>query len=86
MIINICIYLGIYVLYFLCEYIMLYFYFLYSRKFEKYYIKNKMYDEFWEGVILRIYCLVFGVLFVDVGLVVKEFWYDFDFIFFVGIY
>lgn len=52
---------------------MLYFYFLYSRKFEKFYIKNKMYDEFWEGVTLRIYCLVFGVLFVDVDLVVKEF-------------
>lgn len=51
---------------------MLYFHFSHNRKLEKYYIKNKMYDEFWEGVMLRTYCPAPGVLFVDVGLVVKE--------------
>lgn len=51
---------------------MLYFHFSHSRKLEKYYIKNKMYDEFWEGVTLRTYCPAPGVLFVDVDLVVKE--------------
>lgn len=65
-------YLGIYYIFYV-NILLYFFYFLYNRKFEKYYIKNKMYDEFWEGVTLRIYCLVFGVLFVDVGLVVKEF-------------
>lgn len=55
-----------------CEYIMLYFHLSHSRKLKKYYIKNKMYDEFWEGVTLRTYCPAPGVLFVDVGLVVKE--------------
>lgn len=43
-------------------------YFSHNRKLEKYYIKNKMYDEF----TLRTYCPAPGVLFVDVGLVVKE--------------
>lgn len=62
------------------HYVIPVFFFTQQKTWKILHQDNKRYDEFWEGVVcmLMTYCPAPGVLFVDVGLVVKELWYDLD--------
>lgn len=62
------------------HYVIRVFFFTQQKTWKILHQDNKRYDEFWEGVVcmLMTYCPAPGVLFVDVGLVVKELWYDLD--------